>query len=712
MKTFSTETGGKKLTVTVDKIAQNANGNCIIQYGNTTVLATATMGGKKDLDYFPLMVDFEEKYYAAGKIKGSRFIKRETRPPKEAVLSARLIDRAIRPLFDENMRREVQVILTPLSVDQKNDADIVALWGASIALTISDIPWNGPIAGARVGRLFSKEKNKKEWVINPTYKQREESDLDILVCSRNDRLIMTEGDAEKIPGNEVVESIKFGMEYSKEIRTFIEKIQKKIGKDKIDFTKDKSDDKKSITSEELKEITKNFVQEKASEYLFDHPLKTKAERSEASQKIKQDLEDKLIEDNIGRDKREKALGYVYELVCKEVSKAILDKDQRIDGRDLDEVRSLTSEVKIIPEVHGSGLFSRGETQVLSIVTLGGTDEKKYLDTMEKSGKIRFLHHYNFPPYSVGETGFLRSASRREIGHGALVERGIEPVLPKTEEFPHTIRIVSEVMSSNGSSSMASACASILAAMDAGIPISEPVAGIAMGIASEESKNGDGFKRYKLITDMQDLEDGPGGMDFKIIGTLDKVTAVQLDTKTMGLPFEVVEKTFVASQKARAKILKDMKSVISEPRKELAPNAPKITVFEISPKKIGEVIGPGGKVINSIIDEFGVEININDDGTVYISSSDKEALKKAEKRVKSIVREVEIGDKFKGKVVGITDFGAFVELTPSKDGLVHISEMAKGHVKHPSDVVKEGDLVAVKVIKKDKGKVGLTMINKK
>ncbi len=706
MKTFSTETGGKKLTVTVDKIAKNANGNCIVQYGETTVLATATMGDKKDLDYFPLMVDFEEKYYAAGKIKGSRFVKRETRPPKEAVLTARLIDRSIRPLFNENTRREVQVILTPLSVDQKNDADIVGLWGASIALSISDIPWDGPIAGVRVGR-----DSDKNWILNPTYDQRKISDLDMIVCNRDNRLIMTEGEADKIKGEKVVESIKFGLDKSEKILDFIAKIQKKIGKEKIDLSKDKSNDQKTPTSKELKEMTKEFVQEKASDYLFDHPLKTKAERVSASQKIKDELEKKLLDENIGRDKREKAAGYVYKLVCKEVSRAILDHDKRIDGRDLDEVRSLSAEVKTIPQVHGSGLFSRGETQVLSIVTLGGTDEKKYLDTMEKSGKKRFLHHYNFPPYSVGETSYLRSASRREIGHGALVEKGIEPVLPKLEDFPHTIRIVSEVMSSNGSSSMASACGSVLAAMDAGIPISEPVAGVAMGIASEEKKDG-GFKRYKIITDMQDLEDGPGGMDFKIIGTLDKVTAVQMDTKSKGLPFEVVEKTFPASKKARRRILKRMKSVISKPRKDLAETAPKISVFEIAPKKIGDVIGPGGKMINKIIDDYGVEIDIEDDGTVYISSANKEDLRKAEETVKSIVKEVEIGDQFKGKVVGITDFGAFVEITPGKDGLVHISEMAKGHVKHPSDVVSKGDIVKVKVIKKDKGKIGLTMLNKK
>ncbi len=711
MKKFSTEIGGKKLTVTVDKIAQHANGNCIVQYGNTTVLATATMGDKKDLGYFPLLVDFEEKYYAAGKIKGSRFVKRETRPPKEAVLTARLIDRSIRPLFDQNMKREVQVVLTPLSVDQKNDADIVALWGASIALSISDIPWDGPIGGARVGQLSSEE-DKKDWVLNPTYEEREKSDLDMVVCSKKGRLIMTEGEVNKLPGKVVYESIQFGMKYAKKVTKFVKKIQKKAGKEKVKLEKEKKEDKKTPTTKELKEMTKEFVEKKAPEYLFDHPLKTKKERTGAAKKIDQELEEMLLDKNIGKDKREKASDYAHELIYREVSKAILDKDQRIDGRDLDEIRDLSAEVETVPEVHGSGLFTRGETQVLSIVTLGGTDEKKYLDTMEKSGKRRFLHHYNFPPYSVGEVSPLRSASRREIGHGALVEKGLEPILPDVEDFPHTIRIVSEVMSSNGSSSMASACGSILAAMDAGIPIKEPVTGIAMGLASEEDEKGKGFKRYKLITDMQDLEDGPGGMDFKVIGTGNRVTAVQMDTKSQGLPLKVVKETFAASRKARKKILKKMESVISEPRKELAATAPKISVFKIDPDKIGDVIGPGGKVINKMIDDYGVEINIDDDGTVCISCADEEALHKAKKRVENITREVEIGDKFEGRVVNLTDFGAFVEITPGKDGLVHISEMAKGHVKHPSDVVSKGDIIPVKVIKKDKGKIGLTMLNKK
>ena len=704
---FTTEIGEKELIVKTGEVAGQANGSCVVQYGETTVLATAVLGEEeKELDYFPLSVDYEEKFYAAGRIKGSRFIKRETRPPDEAILAGRLIDRSIRPLLNEESRRAVQVILTVLSVDQKNDPDIVALWGAAIALSISDIAWDGPISGVRVSRTPVESEKKSKWILNPSYEDREKSDLELIVCGTKDRIIMLEAEAKEVDNRVTNEAVKYGLSHLEKINKFIKSIQKKVGKEKTSLVADLTDEESSA-KQELKRITKDIIEKEAPKYLFEHVLKTKKDRIGAAEKIRARLNELLIEKQIGKEKRQKMIDFANKLIYRQVSQRILDKDQRIDGRQLDEIRELDCQVGILPRVHGSALFSRGETQTLSIVTLAAPGSEQYLDTMEGEGRKRFMHHYNFPPYCSGEVRYMRSTNRREVGHGALAEKGILPILPEKEEFPHTIRIVSESLSSNGSTSMGAVCASVLAAMDAGIPIKKPVAGIAIGLASEEDEKG--FKRYKLLTDIQDLEDGPGGMDFKVIGTADKITAIQMDTKTRGLNLDIVEKTLAASSKARQQVLEKMTQVLSQAREELSPYAPKIMVVTINPDKIRDVVGPGGRVINEIIDKTGAMIDIEQDGTVSITSEDDESLKRAVQWVKDITREFKVGETFQGKVVRIMDFGAFVELVPGQDGMVHVSEMEYHHVKHPDDVVKIGDIVPVKIIEIDKqGRINLSM----
>jgi len=703
---FTTEIGEKKLIVKTGELAGQANGSCVIQYGETTVLATAVLGEEeKELDYFPLSVEYEERFYAAGRIKGSRFIKRETRPPDEAILTSRLIDRSIRPFFDEESRRAVQVILTVLSVDQENDSDVVALWGAIIALSISDIAWGGSISGVRVGRTPVELEEKSKWILNPSYEERKNSDIEVMVCGTKDRIIMLEAEAKEIDNKVTTEAVKYGLNHLEKINEFVKSIVKEVGLEKTPLVADLTDED-YLAKQELKKITKDIVEKEAPKYLFEHVLKTKSDRVGAAEKIRVCLDKALIEKQIGKERRQKMMNYANKLIYRQVSQRILDKEERIDGRQLDEIRPLQCQAGVLPRVHGSALFSRGETQTLSIVTLASPGSEQYLDTMEGEGRKRFMHHYNFPPYCSGEVKHTRSTSRREIGHGALAEKGILPILPEKEEFPHTIRIVSESLSSNGSTSMGAACASVLAAMDAGIPIKKPVAGIAIGLASEEDEKG--FKRYKLLTDIQDLEDGPGGMDFKVIGTAEGITAIQMDTKTKGLSLEIVEKTLEASSKARQQVLEKMAQALSESRSDLSPYAPKITVVIINPEKIRDVVGPGGKMINEIIDKTGAMIDIEQDGTVSVTSEDSESLKKAVQWIKDITREFKVGEIFQGKVVRILDFGAFVEMVPGQDGLVHVSEMEHHHVKHPDDVVKIGDIVPVKIIKIDQGKISLSM----
>ncbi|MBL7053804.1 polyribonucleotide nucleotidyltransferase [Patescibacteria group bacterium] len=709
---FSTKIGEKELVVKTGELAKRASGSCVVQYGETTVLGTVVLGEEnKELNYFPLSVEYEEKFYAAGRIKGSRFIKRETRPADEAVLTGRMIDRAIRPLFDGSMRRNVQIILTVLSVDEENDADMVAFYAACICLSISEIPWQGPISGIRAC-LFNSDSEENQIILNPTYEERAKSILDLVVCGTSDRVVMLEAVSDHVSKEQVFETTKFAASHLDEINKFITSIQSKIGKEKISIVSHKKSSDSEENEEEdakakVKKMTEEIVNQEVDNYIFKDFLKTRQQRVDAIEGLKAKVDEVLLEKQIGKDKRKRASEHVYELVYKYVSTAILDNNRRIDGRQLDEVRKIDCQVGILPRVHGTGLFSRGETQVLSIITLGAPGLEQYLDTMEEVGKKRFMHHYNFPPFCTGEARHMRFTSRREIGHSSLAEKGMQAVVPAEDKFPYTIRIVSEVLSSNGSSSMASACAAVLASMDAGVPIKNPVSGIAIGLASEE--NDKGIKRYKVITDIQDLEDGPGGMDFKVVGTKDKITSIQMDTKTKGITFDIIKEALEHGDKARESILNDMAKALPETRDKLATSVPKIKMFKINPDKIRVVIGAGGKTINKIIEETESEIDIEQDGTVFVTSKTDESLKRALDWINDITREFKVGEEFTGEVMKILDFGAFVNIAHGHDGLVHVSKMSDKHVKHPEDIVKIGDKVKVKITEIDRqGRINLTM----
>lgn len=699
--TFQMEIGGKMLKVQIGKYAQAANGSCTVQYGNTVVLATAVMSkeARPGMGYFPLMVDFEEKLYAAGRIKGSRFIKREGRPTDEAVLVARFIDRAIRPLFDARIENDVQVILSVLAFDGENDADIPALIGASLALHISDIPWNGPIAAARVNDVEGK------LIINGTYAQRETANFDIDVAGTPEKLIMMEANAMQTPEADVLAAIQFGQESLGPVIAFIEKIRSEVGKTKIDLFTPKNDEQRAAIARKA-EITAraNAIMKPLMQELFlDAPKATKTDRAVAKDTMKKRLVETCKAEGMEDMDIAIAKSALYPFIDSEITRLILDDGKRVDGRAINEVRTIVSEVGVLPCVHGSGHFMRGETQVLSITTLGAPGDKQTLDGMELVGEKSFMHHYNFPPFSVGEAKPLRGAGRREIGHGALAEKAIEPVLPKLEDFPYSIRVVSEVLGSNGSSSMGSTCGTSLALMDAGVPITAPVAGIAMGLASDG-------KRYRVITDLQDLEDGEGGMDFKVTGTEKGITAIQLDTKTDGLPHDVVVQAITGARTARLQILDVMKSAIAAPRAELSPTAPRILKLRINPELIRVVIGSGGKTINEIIAKTGVTaIDIEDDGLVMITAVNGESGKAAFDWVTNLTREVKAGETFDGEVVRLMDFGAFVQILPGKDGMVHVSELAPWRVEKVSDVVNVGDKVKVVVTEIDeKGRINLSM----
>lgn len=697
---FSIDFAGRKLTIGVNQLAQQANGACTVRFGDTLVLCTATMGNLREgIDYFPLSVDFEERMYAAGRIKGSRFMKREGRPTDEAILSGRLIDRAIRPLFSKQIRNEVAVVATVLSHDQENDADIPALIGASCALAISDIPWNGPIAAVRIG------KRDGELVLMPTYADTDAGGLDLVLAGSVDKTIMVEAGANRIPEQEILAALQFGHDALKPLIELIEQVRAAAGKSKQDAIspKDEHEVARRAEREAVHKKVFDFLATKRG-MIFTEPMKSKADRKTAVDRLKRELAASFDDLAIGEEDRALANMAVDDFIESEVTRLILDEKKRADGRAIDEVRELGVLVGLLPRTHGSGLFERGATQVLSSATLGSPGMEQTLDTMEFQGTKRYFHHYNFPSYSVGETKPNRGPGRREIGHGALAERALMPVLPKKDGFPYTIRVVSEVLGSNGSSSMGATCGSTLALMDAGVPIDAPVAGIAMGMASDEAQN-----RYQVITDLQDLEDGEGGMDFKIAGTRDGITAVQMDTKTSGLPWHVVEETFAQAKKAREHILDEMQKVIAEPRAELSPFAPRIESFHINPEKIRDVIGPGGKIINEIIAETNVEIDIEDDGLVMVTSANAESMQKAINWIKQLTREVKEGEVFEGRVTRILDFGAFVEILPRVEGLVHISELAPQRVEKVDDVLKVGDMVKVLVYEIDAmGRVNLSI----
>lgn len=698
---FTREWGGKTLTIEVGKLTNQANGACTVQYGDTVVLGTAVMSQQKreGIDFFPLTVEFDEKLYAAGIIKGSRFMKREGRPSDEAILSGRMIDRAIRPLFDDATRNEIQVVTTVLSFDNENDPDVLGLIAASCALYISDIPWDGPIASVRVGQI------NNEWVLNPSYEAREKSVLDLVVAGTPDKVLMLEAGANEVKEDTAFEAITFGQKHLREIIDLIKEVAKAVGKEKITLEQDLDNDPETEPADEnmVLDMAREFLAVEVAKEFYAKKLTVKAERLTAFANLAKGLDKYFQAKNIGKDRRKVAMNQFKLLVEEFISEKIVKEGLRVDGRELDEIRSLTAEVSVLPRTHGSALFNRGETQVLSTVTLGSPGMVQTLEGIEGASKKRYMHHYNFPPFSVGEAKPMRGPGRRDIGHGALAEKALVPVLPPKEDFPYTIRVVSEVLGSNGSSSMGSTCGSSLALMDAGVPIKTHVAGIAIGVATD-IKGG-----YKILTDLQDLEDGKGGMDFKIAGTKDGITAIQMDTKTTGLNEEIIKETLERGLSARLEILKVMNQAIPAARPELSPHAPRIVSFQIPADRIREVIGPGGKVINGIIDATGVEIDIEDSGLVSITAVSKDALDKAEKMVKDILREVEAGEVFEGKVTRLMDFGAFVEVLPGKEGLVHISEMAWGRTNRVEDAVNVGDVVQVKVKEiDDMGRINLSM----
>lgn len=698
-KTFSKTIGGKEISIHLGKFAQSANASCLVQSGGTTVLATAVMSheAKPSLGYFPLMVDYEEKLYAAGRIKGSRFIKREGRPTDEAVLVGRFIDRTIRPLFDDKMTNEVQVIITALSFDGEHDPDILGLIGASAVLHISDIPWNGPIGAVRISKI------NDTWLVNPTYSERVKTEFDLDVAGTAEKVVMVEARSNEAPEEFFLEAFERSTGELKAIVELIEEVQKVAGKKKLDVFSCST--KEAQAREHKAEViakAKAFM-EPIFTKMCEKSLKTKKELIAAKELLKEQLTEHFTQESLDDTDIAIGTGIIYDFAQEIVSKLILTKGIRVDGRALNEIRPLFAETAVLPRVHGSGHFMRGTTEVLSVCTLGAPGDEQTLDGMEVVGQKRYMHHYNFPPFSVGEAKPLRGAGRREIGHGALAEKALEPMIPVKEDFPYSIRVVSEVLDSNGSSSMASTCASTLALMDAGVPIKEPVAGVAMGLAS----NG---KNWRVLTDLQDVEDGQGGMDFKITGTRNGITAIQMDTKTDGLTKEIIVETITRAKEARMQVLETMQKAIAQPRAELSEFAPRIITMTINLDKIREVIGPGGKMINEIIAKTGVTaIDIEQDGHVFITALSKTAADDAYNWVHNLTREVQAGEIFVGKVVRIMDFGAFVQILPGKDGMVHISELAPWRVANVSDIVKLDDEVHVKVIEiDDMGRVNLSM----
>jgi polyribonucleotide nucleotidyltransferase len=684
-KEFSIDWAGRKLTVEYGQLAKQANGAVLIRYGDTAVLSTATASKQpKPLDFFPLTVNYEERLYAVGKIPGG-FIKREGRPSERAVLTSRLIDRPIRPLFADGFRNEVQVISMVMSVDQDCSSEMAAMFGSSLALTVSDIPFEGPIAGVQVGLI------EGEFIINPNVEQLDKSEINLIVAGTKDAINMVEAGADEVPEETMLEAIMFGHEEIKRLISFQEEIAAQVGKEKMEIElyqidQDLEAEVRGICEEEM--IKAIQVQEKHA-------------REAAIKVVKDDVIAKFEEKEADDDQLKQVKQVLDKLVKGEVRRLITEEKVRPDGRGLDEIRPLASQVGLMPRTHGSGLFTRGQTQALSICTLGALGDVQVIDGLGLEESKRFMHHYNFPLFSVGETGPIRGPGRREIGHGALGERALEPIIPNEKDFPYTIRLVSEVLESNGSTSQASICASTLAMMDAGVPIKAPVAGIAMGLIQSG-------EHYSILTDIQGMEDHLGDMDFKVAGTSKGVTALQMDIKIEGLSREILEEALQQAKSGRMHILDSMLSTISESREKLSQYAPKILTMHINPDKIRDVIGPSGKQINKIIEETGVKIDIEQDGTVFISSTDEEMNKKAKKIIEDIVREVEVGQLYLGKVKRIEKFGAFVEIFNGKDGLVHISELAEERIGKVEDVVSIGDELLVKVTEIDKqGRVNLS-----
>ena len=691
---FSLKLDGKEIEIETDSLAEQANGSVLAKCGDTLVLATAVMSkqDREDLGFFPLTVEYQEKYYAAGKIKGPRYIKRESRPSDEAICNARLIDRAIRPRFPKDLAREVQIITTVLSWDGENDPDLLSLIAASAALAISDIPWDGPLGAVRVCRKDQK------FILNPSYEERKNTDLDIIfvgaIENKGFLINMIEGGFNQVGEEDILEAFDFGEKFIKKIIDFQKEIQEKSGREKIIL-------KPKPRYPDLEKEINDFLGDRFEKAFFQ---KDKDKRNKELDGLNEELVDfmgKKYPDE--EDKLKYGLSFLDREADRLVHENVIKYNKRVDGRKLDEVRKINAQVGLLPRTHGSGLFSRGQTKSLSILTLGGPGDQQLIEGMEVVGDKRFMHHYNFPPYSSGEIAPLRGPGRREIGHGALAEKSLLPLIPNSEEFPYTIRIVSEIVSSNGSTSMASVSSSALALMDAGVPIKCLATGIAIGLIKQG-------RDYKILTDIQGPEDHHGDMDFKVAGTRQGITAIQMDVKIDGINREIMEEVLIKAKKARNEILDVMERTISRPRPDLSVYAPRIITIQINPSKIGELIGPGGKVINKIIEETGVQIDIQDSGLVFVTSENEEAAQKALSIIKGITREIKVGEVFQGKVKRILEFGAFVEILPGQEGMIHISKLSDKRVRKVEDVVKIGDLVSVKVIAIDEqGRINLLLL---
>ncbi|WP_431029513.1 polyribonucleotide nucleotidyltransferase [Lysinibacillus sp. LZ02] len=684
-KVYSYEWAGRPLVIEVGQLAKQANGAALVRYGETAVLATATMSkSPKPLDFFPLTVNYEERLYAAGKIPGG-FIKREGRPSEQAVLTSRLIDRPIRPMFPDGFRNEVQVISMVMSNDQDCPSDVAAMFGSSLAIAVSDIPFDGPIAGVHVGYIDG------EFVVNPTVEQAAQSTIHLTVAGNKDAINMVEAGALEVPEEIMLEAIMFGHEEIKKLIAFQEQIVAEVGKEK-----------RPVELYELNEELTAKIKE-ACEADLNAAIQTvdKQEREENITAVKQRIIEAYEAEEVDEETLKQVKMILDKMVKDEVRRLITEEKIRPDGRKQDEIRPLSSEVGLLPRTHGSGLFTRGQTQALSICTLGALGDVQIIDGLGVEESKRWMHHYNFPQFSVGETGPMRGPGRREIGHGALGERALLAVIPDEKDFPYAIRCVSEVLESNGSTSQASICASTMAMMDAGVPLKAPVAGIAMGLV----KKGE---HYTVLTDIQGMEDHLGDMDFKVAGTAKGVTALQMDIKIDGLSRNILEEALTQAKIGRMQILEHMMETINQPREQLSKYAPKIVMIHINPDKIRDVIGPGGKQINKIIEETGVKIDTEQDGTIYISSADEAMNQRAKEIIESIVREAKVGEYYMATVKRIEKFGAFCEIFPGKDGLLHISEIQEERTKQVEDVLKLGDQLLVKCIEIDaQGRVNLS-----
>ncbi len=687
-KTFRMALGGRLLECEIGKVCEQTNGQVWVRYGDTVVNVTAVASKepRPDIDFFPLQCSYEEKMYAAGKIPGG-FIKREGRPSESAILFSRLMDRPLRPLFPKGYYNDVQVVATVLSIDYDAPSEIAAMIGSSIALAISDIPWDGPTGSVKVGLVDG------QFVINPTKAQKEESSLDLTVAGTKEAIMMVEAGADIVPEETMLDAILFGHEEIKKIVEFIDEIVAEVGKPKMEI-------ELAHVPEEIETAVREYAEGKMREAVLTEEKQARLDNMDA---VEVETQEHFTE--TFPESESDIASVLYDITKEQVRSLILDEGIRPDNRKYDEIRPLWIDTGVLPRAHGSGLFKRGQTQALSVATLGPISESQRLDGIQDITEKRYMHHYNFPPYSVGEAKPIRSPGRREIGHGALAERALRPVIPSAEEFPYAIRVVSEILSSNGSSSMASTCGSTLALMDAGVPIKAPVSGIAMGLVSREEP--DGSKKIAILSDIQGMEDFLGDMDFKVTGTAEGVTAMQMDMKIHGITRDILSQALKQAKEGRMHIMEAMLEELPEPRAELSPYAPRIITMKVDPDKIRIIIGPGGKTINGIIEKTGVQIDIDDDGQVFIASPDVDSANAALKEIELLTKDVEVGETYEGKVVRIMNFGAFIEVLPGKDGLLHISKMAKGRVNKVEDVMNIGDTVKVKVTEIDsQGRVNL------